>query len=242
MAELKIPSPGGELSAYLATPSAQGPWPGIVVVHAALGMSRTSATRPTGWRAKVTWPWHLTSSIGRDDHLPALDQRATCAPGGDGPSTTWRPCAPGWPARMAAPAPLGVIGFCIGGGFAMMLAPGHGFSASSVNYGVGFRRMPTRRRLGGCLSIVGSYGAKDRANRGTAQKLDRVLQALGVDHDVKEYPDAGTRVPQRPRKRRRSLPSILAVMGLFSGASDYHETSAQDARHRILSFFNTHLT
>ena len=111
-----------------------------------------------------------------------------------------------------------------------------------MNYAVGVPKDAyVEDSLADACPIVGSYGAKDRANRGTAQKLERVLQALGVDHDVKEYPDAGHAFINDHERAGDRTPAILAVMGLFSGASDYHEASAQDARHRIVSFFNTHL-
>jgi carboxymethylenebutenolidase len=74
----------------------------------------------------------------------------------------------------------------------LLLALGYGFSASSVNYGVAAPKDAyTEAFLAGACPIVGSYGRTDRANRGTADKLEQALAALGVDHDIKEHPEAG---------------------------------------------------
>lgn len=228
--------PGGasaaSLRAHLAVPPVgAGPWPGVVVVHEAFGLTddtRQQADRLAAGGYLAVAPDLFTAG----GPVRCLRSTFRALARGEGPAFDDLGASRAWLAeRPDCTGRIGVLGFCMGGGFALLAAT-RGFDVAAPNYG----QLPedAETALRGACPVVASYGGRDRTLRGAAERLNRTLSDLGVEHDVKEYPDAGHSF----MNRHNSGP--LAVVERVGGFS-YHHPSAEDAWGRIFRFFDNHL-
>jgi carboxymethylenebutenolidase len=216
------------LRAHLAVPPVgTGPWPGVVVLHEVFGLTvdvRQQADRLAAAGYLAVAP-DLYSAGGAVRCLRSTFRALTSGEGdafGDIEATR------AWLAgRDDCTGRIGVLGFCLGGGFALLGAT-RGFDASAPNYGP----LPkdAEQVLRGACPVVASYGRRDLGLRGAAARLESTLTRLGVDHDVVEYPDAG-----HSFLNRHGL-GPLAVLERIAGFN-YHQPSAEDAWARILRTF-----
>lgn len=240
MADIKIPAPAGELAAYVATPSGVGPFPGVVVVHDAFGLGNEIKAQ-ADWLAEAGYLAIAPDLFRGRSRMSCMVSIMRDARDRTGATFDDLEAARTW--LVGSPdctGTVGVIGFCLGGGLALLLAPNHGYSAASVNYGTANKDAYSAGFLRTACPIVGSYGAKDRSLRGAAARLESVLTEVGVDHDVKEYASAGHAFLNDRVGAGDPSPALFAVMGKVMNVG-YEPEAARDARRRILDFFATHL-
>lgn len=240
MPDTTIPVPGtGSIPAYFAAAQGvDGPAPGVVVVHEAFGLNQdirriADEFAARGYHALAP---DLLSYAGR---MRCLVHVAKALSAGEGRSFDELEAARAWLAgRDDATGSVGIAGFCLGGAFALLMAT-RGFDASAAQYG----RLPARLEgaFDGACPVVASYGGRDRSLTGAAATLEAALDAAGVEHDVKEYPEAGHSFMNRTDGIPKPMEILMGPVSRRVMHVGYVDTAADDAWTRIDRMFSATL-
>ncbi len=209
------------MDAFWVLPDGRGPFPGVVVIHEIFGLNdniRHIARRfaEQGYAALAV---DLFAGQNRQLCLLRIVYGMLIRPLSNGTVKDLQAALAFLRAQTEVDRRrTGVIGFCMGGGYALQLAClDDGIRAASVFYGANPRPLDAVARA---CPIVGSYPEKD-FTVGAARKLDAKLQQYNVPRNIKIYPDT-----------RHSFFNDQGRM--------YAPEAAADAWQRTLTFFEEH--
>lgn len=227
--DVEIPGEGGSTPAFAMLP--EGARRGVVVLHEIFGRQPEIARvverfAAQGYAAVAPDLFHGRSKPG------CIRAAMHTIRTGAGPfaektrdARTWLCAQTGLDERQ-----VGLIGFCLGGGFALAL--GQGFGAVSTNYG----KIPPDELLRGLGPTIGCYGGRDRLFGKNGPKLERRLSALGVPVETRTYPEVGHSFltdGHHPIGHFLSWP-VFRI--------EYRPEIAEDAWQKILAFFDRQLS
>ncbi|MCP4007587.1 MAG: dienelactone hydrolase family protein [bacterium] len=225
----------GPINAFLSLPRKDERLaPGVIVIHEIVGLNddirRISehfsaegygALAPDLYSGSVPRPICIMKTLRSlaKGEGPALDALEACR--------AWLAARP-----EIDPSRIGVAGFCMGGGFALMFAVRAPVRVAATFYGDVPRRA---EELAGSCPVVGGYGAKDHVFAPAGRRLDRMLGDLEVERDVVMYPDVGHSYMNQHGPVLRRLGAISPMR------TGYDEHAAEDSWRRMLAFFARHL-
>ncbi len=210
------------IDAYLASPQGNGPYPAVIVIHEMPAISEN--IRDIARRFAMQGYAALAVDLMSQAPVAVCMMRVMNG-------MMFNPLKNGIVAELQQsldflqqqpgvdPKRVGVIGFCMGGTFALQMAcTDKDVKAASVFYGMNPRPFEA---IAQACPIVGSYPDKDFTTE-AGRNLDKMLERYNVPHDVKEYPN--------------SLHSFFN-----DDKRSFNPEASADAWQRVLAFFKQHL-
>jgi carboxymethylenebutenolidase len=213
----------GSMESFLVKPEGAGPFPGLIVIHEIFGLNdniRGIASRfaEQGYAALAV---DMFSNRNRVACMMQLIHGMLIRPLNNAMLSDLQSAFDFLKKQTGVDANrIGVVGFCMGGGYALQLAvTAKGVKAASVFYGAVPK--PLEAFAASC-PILGSYPEKDFSAEG-ARELDAVLEKQNIPHEIKFYENT-----QHSFFNRQRTP--------------FEVEAAKDAWERMLSFFGEHLS
>lgn len=225
----------GSMSVHVSRPGGQGPWPGVVVVHDALGMT-ADLRRQADWLAEAGYLAVAPDLYHRSGRLRCMFSTLRALSSGTGPVFDDLEATRAWLLEQTdCTKRIGIIGFCMGGNIALLLACSGDYDTSSVNYGD--ISAEQYAELEHACPIVASYGGRDRSLRETPARLENTLTEHDVEHDIQVYPDVGHGFLN---DHRGETPIWASVAGWYANTR-FDATATEKTRKRVIEFFDRYL-
>jgi carboxymethylenebutenolidase len=215
----------GHVKGHLAKPAGNGPWPAVIVIQEWWGLdaqTKSIADRfgSIGYLAFAPDLYH--------GELAQLGDHETA-------STLVQKYAPGAPEDLKSlfdalkkhpdcTGKIGSVGFCFGGRMSLALGIARPLDALCTFYGGGMQTIFEQLRQHLKAPVLGLFGDADVSIPiGTIEEFEKLLDEIGVEHEVIVYPNSGHAF------FRDSDPQV------------YKPEASKDAWERVTTFFGKHL-
>ena len=216
----------GSVQGHLARPAGAGPFPALIVVQEWWGLDAQTTS--------------IADRFAKEGYLafaPDLYHGELAQPGdGDTASKLVQKYGPNAPMELETVfdalklhpecnGKIGSVGFCFGGRMSLSLSTARPLDAVCTFYGGGMQTIFDQLRKNLKAPVLGLFGDADRSIPvGTVEEFDKLLDEVGVEHEVIMYPNSGHAF------FRDSDPNVYTL------------EAAKDAWERVKKFFGRHLS
>jgi carboxymethylenebutenolidase len=215
----------GSVKGHLAKPAGDGPWPAVIVIQEWWGLdaqTKSIADRfaSIGYLAFAPDLYHgEQAQLGDHETASALVQKY--APGAPEDLKSLFDALKNHP---DCTGKIGSVGFCFGGRMSLTLGIVRPLDAVCTFYGGGMQTIFEQLRQHLKAPVLGLFGDADVSIPvGTIEEFDKLLDEIGVEHEVIVYPNSGHAF------FRDSDPKV------------YKPEASKDAWERVKTFFGKHL-